>query len=240
MPPKVTAIIPCMAAGDRPFIREAVQSVNAQTEPCETIVLVETANDWIEAALAELSGVRILRRPRTPAGLTRNAGVVEARTEFVTFLDADDVWMPAKTMRQLEFLQKRNEDFVGVDHLLMREDGTTFAYGTAKHIPMTSAWMVRRDYMLRFPFADSRNGDEDLIWWTDPRNSVTKHRIAEPLIRYRVRNISLSSAHASKRKKLRFAKLSERPLLRPLVMAGSYVVHHLNRRPYYMRPRTAS
>lgn len=242
----VTAIVPCMTNGDRPFIGEAVRSVLEQTEPCDVIVIVETSNDWIEEILAGTSEVRILRLPMSPPGPTRNAAVAAAKTEFVAFLDADDAWLPTKTAKQLAFLRIHNADFVGVDHILMREDGIVFAYGTAKFVPMPSAWMVRRDYMLRFPFGNAGSDSpktEDGTWWTDPQNTTIKHRIAEPLIKYRVRNVSQSSKRTIKRRKLRFAKLSRIPFARPLLLIGSYIVHQINRRTYYvphfrtLRPR---
>jgi glycosyltransferase involved in cell wall biosynthesis len=232
----VTAIVPCMTLGDRPFVREAVQSIRDQTEPCEIIVVVEESNDWIETTLAGIPNIRIMRIPFSPPGPTRNAAVAEARTEFVAFLDADDVWLPNKTAVQLEFLRKRKADFVGVDHTLMREDGTVFAYGTAKYIPMPSSWMVRRDFMLRFPFRDKFGGKstDDAMWWRDTEKKTERHRIAEHLVKYRVRTVSVSSEHWSKQKKLRFANMSRVPLARPLLLVGSYVVHFINRRTHYV------
>ena len=229
----VTAIVPCMMNSDRPFVREAVLSIHGQSEPCDVIVVVEKSNDWIEQTLSGIPEVRILRCPLSQCGTTRNAGVAEARTEYVAFLDADDVWMPTKTAIQLAFLRSHSADFVGVDHILMREDGTLFAYGMAKYIPMPSAWMVRRDYMLHYPFSDEPVS-EDWVWWLDPHNSTTKHRIAEPLIRYRVRNVSLSSTHSTKRRKLLFANLSRMPVARPLLLLGSYIVRHFHRRTFYV------
>ena len=36
----VTAIVTCMTDGERPFLRETLKSVESQTLPCETIVVV--------------------------------------------------------------------------------------------------------------------------------------------------------------------------------------------------------
>ena len=238
--PAVTAIIPCMTDGDRPFIAEAVRSVREQTEPCDIIVVVQTSNDWIDNILSDAPEVRILRIPLSPPGITRNEAVALAKTEFVAFLDADDAWLPTKTAKQLAFLRSHNADFVGVDHILMREDGTLFAYGTAKFVPMPSAWMVRREYMKRLPFGPEGKHSprtEDGTWWTLPDNTSAKHRIAEPLIRYRVRNLSQSTKRTVKERKLRFANLSKLPLVRPLLLIGSYVVHRFNRRDHYLMHR---
>jgi glycosyltransferase involved in cell wall biosynthesis len=224
-----------MTDSDRPFVRDAVLSVHQQTVPCDIVVVAEFANQWIDESLAGIPGVQILRHPLSPAGITRNAGVAAARTEFVAFLDSDDVWLPAKTERQLEYLRGHNANFAAVDHILMREDGTAFAYGMPRHVAMTSAWMVRRECMFRFPFSDRKTG-QDIVWWNVTRDFVPKHRIAEPLIKYRVRNISLSSSHWSKQRKLRLANLSRVPFMRPLMLSSTYIVHRLNRRPNYISP----
>ena len=243
MPTAVTAIIPCMTNGDRPFIREAVVSVRAQTEPCDIIVAVEKSNDWIDDVLGGISGVQVIRIPMSPPGITRNAAINEAKTEFVAFLDADDAWLPTKIERQLRYVREHNADFVGVDHILMREDGTVFAYGTAKYVPMPSAWLVRRDNMLKFPFGPEGRGSahtEDGTWWHNQRNPIVKHRLAESLLLYRVRNVSQSTARNVKERKLRYANLSRKPFVRPFLLAGTWFVHLLNRRTYYLRSELQS
>jgi hypothetical protein len=75
-----------------------------------------------------------------------------ATTEFVAFLDGDDVLLPTKTERQVAFLKSGHRDFVAVDHMLMTEEGQVFAYALARHLPMPSTWMVRRDTMICHPF----------------------------------------------------------------------------------------
>ena len=50
----VTAIVTCMTDAERPFIREALQSVQDQTLPCEeTIVVVLESNSWIDDIAAD-------------------------------------------------------------------------------------------------------------------------------------------------------------------------------------------
>lgn len=235
MKKEVTAIITCMTDGERPFVREALLSVQQQTTPCETILVVESANPWIDAIAAEFPDVVVLRRPLAWAGAARNSGVNAATTEFVAFLDGDDVWLPEKTSKQLAHLRASQGHFVGVDHVLMTEDGQAFAYALARHLPMPSGWMVRRDVMMRYPFdPDVGRGLEDGAWWLSTWDSIYKQRLPEPLINYRVRVQSMSSAEGSKRRKLALSKLSALPIGRPLLLAGTYVMHSLYRRGEYV------
>lgn len=230
---KVTAIITCMTDAERPFMAEALTSVIGQTTPCEIILVVEEGNDWIDELCAPFPGLRILRRPIGPPGACRNSGVCVAETEFVAFLDGDDIWLPSKIEKQLNFLLQDERDFVGVDHMLMTEGGAVFAYALARNIPMTSSWMVRREIMLRHPFDESRRIGEDGAWWVATLGEVQKWRIPEPLTRYRVRGGSLSGATPSKRRKAAMAQLSALPLARPVILAATSMLHRFTARETY-------
>ena len=232
--PDVTAIVTCMTDAERPFLTETLQSVRNQTVQCETIVVVLESNPWIDEVAETLPGLRVVRRPPGWPGAARNTGSEAAATEFVAFLDGDDVWLPTKTEKQVAFLKSGHRDFVAVDHMLMTEEGQVYAYALARHLPMTSTWMVRRDTIICHPFDPDVRDGEDGAWWLSTWNSVCKYRIPEPLIRYRVRGLSLSTTSPSKRRKLALARLSTLPMTRWLLLAATYMLHRLSRRPYYV------
>src|SRR5215471_16945937 len=162
---EVTAIVIAMTDAERRFLPEALRSVRDQTVACEMIVVVLESNDWIGDLAAEFPNLQVLRREPGWPGAARNTGIAAAATEFVAFLDGDDAWLPAKTERQLALLRAGDRDFVAVDHLLMTEGGTVFAYALARHLPTTSSWMVRRETMLDYPFDPALGLAEDGAWW---------------------------------------------------------------------------
>src|SRR5438309_10572941 len=128
MTAEVNTIVTCMTEAERPLLREKLQSVQNQTSPCETIVLAPESNTCIGDLAAEFPRLRIVRRPPGWAGAARNTGVSAATTEFVGFLDGDDVWLPTKTIRQVEFLRGGRRGFVGVDYLMISAQGKPLAY----------------------------------------------------------------------------------------------------------------
>ncbi len=148
MPEKVTAIISCMTDGERPYIRAALESVANQTMPCAARVYVADTNDWIANVTDGLEWIVVCPVPMMPVSAIRNLGVREADTDLVAFLDGDDFWLPEKTERQVAALRQNAAEFAGVDHVLVDEAGRKFAYGIARYIPMSSAWLVSRDFML--------------------------------------------------------------------------------------------
>jgi glycosyltransferase involved in cell wall biosynthesis len=227
-----------MTDAERPFIREALQSVQNQTMiPDETIIVVLESNTWIDNVAAEFPHMKVMRRPPGWEGAARHTGIDAARTEFVAFLDGDDVWLPAKTSRQVEFLRRGCGDLVGADYIMTTEDGRPFAYGLCRYQAPPSAWMVRRETMLRYPLDPELSLYVDWSWWVNTRHTVRKFRLAEQLMKYRVRRQSLSSPVPDKRRKLALSQLSGIPTARPLVLAATYALYRLYRRRYYLAPK---
>jgi glycosyltransferase involved in cell wall biosynthesis len=92
----VSVVMP--AFDEERFIGEAVASVLAQTyRSFELVVVDDGSSDQTAAIAAGFDGVRVLRRASTggPAA-ARNAGLAEARGEYWTIFDADDVMPPER------------------------------------------------------------------------------------------------------------------------------------------------
>ena len=89
----VTVVIP---AHDRAHVLpRALASVHGQTlRPAEIIVVDDGSSDET-AAVAQQSGVTVLRHERSRgAGEARNTGICSATTRWIAFLDSDDEWAP--------------------------------------------------------------------------------------------------------------------------------------------------
>ena len=102
-------MIPTLNRDER-LIR-AVRSVFSQTAGDYEVIVVDDGNDDSEALLRENFGerVRYLRGPAAGIGAGRNAGIENARGEFVAFLDSDDVWYPTKLERVAAAVRKHPE-----------------------------------------------------------------------------------------------------------------------------------
>lgn len=229
---KVTSIIVCMTEGDRPYARQAILSAVNQTVPGPVFVYVSNDNTWIDDMVKGLPRVTVHRMDLAPLGTVRNAGVAAATTEYVAFLDGDDVWLPTKTERQLDLIERTGADLVGADHVLIRPDGVRFGYAMARNLPMPSAWLVRRSVMERYPFNTMIAEDGD--WWLRTRGSIDRRRLPEVLIEYRVRPSSLSSSTRGKRRKELACRLGSLPVMREALLAGTWVAHQLTRRNDYI------
>jgi SAM-dependent methyltransferase len=76
---------------DAEFLHEALNSIVSQRELASEIIVVDDGSDKSPAAiLANFPGVVLLRKNNGGLSSARNAGLRKARSEYITFLDADD------------------------------------------------------------------------------------------------------------------------------------------------------
>jgi len=98
--PSVTAAIP--VHDGEAYLAEAIESVLAQSRPCEQLIVVDNGSTDRSAAIARgYDAVELVSEPRLGIGPARNAALRAARGDYLAFLDADDLWNPEKTARQL-------------------------------------------------------------------------------------------------------------------------------------------
>ena len=92
---RFSIVIACY--NQRAFIRDAVGSALAQTDPDREVIVVDDAStDGTPELLKEYGGaITLIALPANGgACATRNAGAAAARGQFLVFLDGDDVLLP--------------------------------------------------------------------------------------------------------------------------------------------------
>ena len=101
----VSCIIP--AFNHEAYIREAIDSVLAQTRPVPEIVVVDDGSTDATASVVRSYGPRVRYVWQENAGpaAARNRGLAEASGHLFAFLDADDLWLPERMERQLAPLE---------------------------------------------------------------------------------------------------------------------------------------
>jgi glycosyltransferase involved in cell wall biosynthesis len=100
------------------FLDEAIASVLAQTYTEWELVLVNDGSSDQSGAIAigyaeaQPARIRYVEHPdgaNCGMSASRNLGIHHARAELIAFLDADDVWLPAKLERQVAALDAHPE-----------------------------------------------------------------------------------------------------------------------------------
>ncbi len=108
---KVSAVIP--AFNRRDYIVRAIDSVMRQTVPVDEIVVVDDGSTDGTAEMVEGhygNSVRVVRQPNGGPGGARRRGILEARGEWIAFLDSDDEWMPDRNDELLRAAERVSGD----------------------------------------------------------------------------------------------------------------------------------
>jgi glycosyltransferase involved in cell wall biosynthesis len=140
----VAVIIP-VYNGER-FIRRAVDSVLKQTYSVSEIIVVDDGSKDLTREIVEKEyGKRVIliRQQNGGPAKARNAGLRVAVSEFISFLDADDWWEPAKLETQVRVLQEHPEavgNYTGLR--VMTDDGVHLI--DLKPVDHTTLWPTLR------------------------------------------------------------------------------------------------
>ena len=187
--PKVSVIVATYRR-EEGVLRRALDSLAAQTYSDFEIILVDDNADvdWngrvkraFDAFCAANPGAaaRLIANPvNLGSARTRNAGIEAAEGEYVTFLDDDDLCLPARIQNQLMPMQKERADYGVTDLALYSEEEklieirrrgyirdtapeALLKYHLLHHITGTDTMMFRRDYLLKIGcFSPIDVGDE--------------------------------------------------------------------------------
>lgn len=118
----VTVVIPHFNASKTLF--RAIDSILNQSLLPESIVLVDDCStdlgqtsESLESLISKVEdqgiGIRSIKTERNVGpGEARNAGIHQARTTYIAFLDSDDTWNPDKLLYQYQFMEQNASVFL--------------------------------------------------------------------------------------------------------------------------------
>ena len=191
------------------FLPETIASVVAQTcRDWELLVADDCSTDDTRRVVARHAAgdarIRLIALPRNggPA-MARQAALEVARGRFIAFLDSDDLWLPGKLQRQLEFMRSTGVAFSCTAFRRISADGSRA--GRIVHVPprltyhqllgntavATSTAVLDRD--LTGPFRMVKTYYDDFALWLEiTRRGFPACGLDEDLMRYRVTGGSVS------------------------------------------------
>lgn len=126
----LTIVVP--VHGVESYLHQCLDSLRAGLTEDESaaveIIAVDDASpdgcgELLDAYAARHGGVRVVHLPfNVGLGLARNAGLAEARGDYVWFVDSDD-WLPADSVRAVLQRLHAGPDVLLLDHLRVYDDG---------------------------------------------------------------------------------------------------------------------
>lgn len=213
---KVSIIVPVYRA--EAYIAETIAMVNRQTYKDWELILVDDCSPdnsakIIQGMMQELNTVseperiRLIRKPENEgAAMARNTGIEHARGRYIAFLDADDIWFPAKLEKELAFMEEKQAAFAftayefgdeqakGTGRVVKVPERLTYRRALSRTIIFTTTVMfdtekISRE-LIRMPAVES---EDTATWWKILRTGCMAYGLNEVLAIYRRPEKSLSS-----------------------------------------------
>jgi len=181
----------------------AVKSVLEQTYTNIKIVVVDDGSEnsvrtALSEGLSDLPVKLILAKRQNQVGRVRQIGINELDTEWIAFLDSDDLWVPTKIEKQVFELQRTGNNFMASNAIRRSNLGEELFF---KKVPkeINFSKLVRKNYIITSSvilhrnlieqvngFAASWNvrGVEDYATWLRVSSLQNIHVMTEPLVIY--------------------------------------------------------
>jgi hypothetical protein len=202
------------------YVREAIGSVLAQTYgDFELLVRDDASTDDSAAAVAEFAGDSRIRFARNDGNrgvsASRQAILDDARGEYITVLDADDVALPDRLARQVAFLDAHPEVAVlGSSFEVIDSDGVVRQHVRVPDRPEVVRWMLlfgnclvhssvtyRREAAVRAGgYRRDMRVSEDYDLWVRLAGASRVAQLDDVLVRWRHHG---ANTHLTERAKLR-------------------------------------
>ena len=221
----VSVVIPVY--NGKKYLAQAIESVLAQTHRDLELLVVDDGStdrsaEIIRTYLGRDPRVRCLSQENRGVAAAGNRGLQEARAEWVARLDADDVFLPGKLERQVDFLRRnpaakivgtlacfinhagRPLGLVGTEgpftpaefYRLVRENRPIYF--------VNSSTLMHRETVLalggyREPFAPAEDVD---LWIRMAEQGHLMLKVPEPLLLYRLHGASLTMTQNARQRLL--------------------------------------
>lgn len=208
----ISIIVPVYNA--EKFIEQTIDCVRKQTYTNWELLLIEDSSTdntlQVMTDLVERLGdtrIHIARQDGDGgAAGARNKGLQLAKGRFITYLDADDYWVPEKLEKEVRFLLDKQVGFVFTGYEFADEN----CKGTGKvvHVPQTlnlkqalgNTTIFTSTVMLDTEKIDKKlmvmpyiKSEDTATWWQILKTGELAYGLDENLVRYRRAGKSLSS-----------------------------------------------
>ncbi len=192
------------------WLKEAVESVLAQTFRDYQVILVDDGSTEDTSLLREvLSDSRIicLHQANKGRSAARNTGIKAACGKYIAFLDADDLFLPAKLEKQVMLMEQNPHIlFSHTSYLRMDSEGKymekmesgKFCGQVYPQIltgcPIaTPTVMVRAEILREYCFEEDVHVGEDIILWSCIAQKSPVLGMEEPLSKIRIHGAAASN-----------------------------------------------
>lgn len=190
----ITVIIPCYNYAD--YVAEAIDSVLKQTHPANEVIVINdgSTDKSLQKIQKYTDRIRIIDQPNQGLIKTKNTGIVEASSDWLLFLDADDTMAPDYLEKFYGAARRNNADIVySAMRFTGHEKGIFWSRpfsrrSLRKGNYINNSALIRREYLQSLGgYKESMAfGYEDWeLYVALAERGLRFHYIREPLLNYR-------------------------------------------------------
>ena len=204
----VSVIIPYFKK--KKFIKETVSSVIQQSyKNLEIIIIYDDSSTEDMEYINEIRNLDerirvVINTDLHGAGNARNTGILNAKGDYIAFLDADDIWELTKIDEQINFMKKNEFKCSHTTYEIIKESNQSCGHRIARTFNGykdllkscdigLSTVIIKKDVFTddcRFPNLKTK---EDFVLWLKISKKIDLYGIDIPLVKWRKLNNSLSS-----------------------------------------------
>lgn len=192
------------------FIEDSIKSVLSQTHTHWEMIIVDdcstdNSKKLVKTYAEKDSRIKLIALDKNhgPA-LTRNKAIEKAKGDYIAFLDSDDIWVPTKLEKQLQFMKDHDLAFSYSSYFIINEKDEPLGEFKTKEVITYSSMLktcsvgcltaiydvnkLGKTYMIDIP-----KGQDYTLWLNIMKRIKKTKGILTPLAYYRIQNISVSS-----------------------------------------------
>ena len=197
------------------FISETINSIKNQSyKNYEILIIYDDENltdlKYLKELANEKKNIRILvNKKNSGAGLSRNNGIINAKGEFIAFLDADDYWHKDKLLKQLNYMIHKKINFSHTSYYIVNKNKKIISVRNGRNFLEykdllsscdvgLSTVMVKKKILMDNFFPNLTTKEDFVLWLKILKTGEKLIGINEPLTYWRKSNDSLSSNNFQK------------------------------------------
>lgn len=205
----MSIITPTYNCGE--YIKETIDSVLKQTYTNWEMIIVDdrstdNTSELVSVYCKKDNRIKyILLDQNSGAAIARNKAMELAKGNYMAFLDSDDLWCEDKLEKQLSIMKENKWNFTCTDYVQIDQASKSLGkiIKTIKKIDYkrllldcpvgNSTVMYNVDALGKFKVPDIRKRNDDALWLQMLKKERYIYGINLVLMKYRIRNNSISS-----------------------------------------------
>ena len=194
-----------------PYVSETINSVINQTFKNWKLIVVD-GNSNIETRkvlekYSNHSNINIIwLKKNKKAGFCRNLAMRNSKSDYIAFIDSDDIWEKEKLSKQLDFMIKNKYHFTYTNYIPFKnENGQNnlkeikpekffnFDKFTKNTSIATSTMIIKRSFIGNIKFTNTKICEDYFFKCQILKKTNFAYCLSENLMKYRIRKNSLQS-----------------------------------------------